>query len=153
VGRADPYCVFQGACFNKLVAYAVAQSEGFEPTARFVADPDYAKLAAWYSELTTSAEKMGSQIKRLPIRSKTLHPGSGDANDGSAAARTTQHRRLAHSSLSWSYECCESDARISYEANLIDPEAAWVQLTYTVHGHPMNYRIRLVATPAELWRS
>jgi hypothetical protein len=42
--------------FNKLVAYAIAHSESFQPTARFLGDPDYPCLAAWYAELTTPAE-------------------------------------------------------------------------------------------------
>ena len=41
-------------------------------------------------------------------------------------------------SLKWSYEGCEPHARISYEANLIDPDAAWVRLTYAVNGTPMD---------------
>ena len=49
-------------------------------------------------------------------------------------------------SLKWSYEGCEPHARISYEANLIDPNAAWVRLTYAVNGTPMEYRVRLVTT-------
>jgi hypothetical protein len=49
-------------------------------------------------------------------------------------------------SLKWSYEDCEPHARIGYEANLIDPNAAWVRLTYTVNGTPMDYRVRLVTT-------
>ena len=32
-------------------------------------------------------------------------------------------------SLRWSYEGCEPHARIGYEANLIDPDAAWLRLT------------------------
>ena len=48
--------------------------------------------------------------------------------------------------LQWSYEECEPHARISYEANLVDPNAAWVRLTYTVNGHPVDYRIQLVTT-------
>ena len=52
--------------------------------------------------------------------------------------------------LQWSYEECEPHARISYEANLVDPNAAWVRLTYTVNGHPVDYRIRLVTTRPSL---
>ena len=48
--------------------------------------------------------------------------------------------------LRWSYEGCEPHARIGYEANLIGPDAAWVRLTYTVNGTPMDYRVRLVTT-------
>jgi hypothetical protein len=49
-------------------------------------------------------------------------------------------------SLKWSYEDCEPHARIGQETNLIDPNAAWVRLTYTVNGTPMDYRVRLVTT-------
>ena len=49
-------------------------------------------------------------------------------------------------SLRWSYEGCEPHARIGYEANLIDPDAAWLRLTYTASGNPMDYRVRLVTT-------
>jgi hypothetical protein len=48
--------------------------------------------------------------------------------------------------LKWSYEECEPHARLGYEANLVDPNAAWVRLTYTVNGTPMDYRVRLVTT-------
>jgi hypothetical protein len=49
-------------------------------------------------------------------------------------------------SWAWSYEGCEPHARIRHEANLIDPDAAWVRLTYTASGHPMDYPVRLVTT-------
>ena len=29
---------------------------------------------------------------------------------------------------------------------MIDPEAAWLKLTYTASGNPMDYRVRLVTT-------
>ena len=29
---------------------------------------------------------------------------------------------------------------------MIDPDAAWLQLTYTASGNPMDYRVRLVTT-------
>ena len=41
-------------------------------------------------------------------------------------------------SLRWSYEDCEAD--------LIDPDTAWVRFTYTVNGTPMHYYVRLVTT-------
>ena len=41
------------------------------------------------------------------------------------------------------YEGCEPHAKISYEANLVVPNAAWA---YTVNGTPMDYRVRLVTT-------
>ena len=46
----------------------------------------------------------------------------------------------------WSYEGSEPHARIGYEANLVDPDAAWLRLTYTASGTPMDYRVRLVTT-------
>jgi hypothetical protein len=49
-------------------------------------------------------------------------------------------------SLKWSYEGYEPHARIGYEANLVDPDAAWLRLTYAVNGTPMDYRVRLVTT-------
>ena len=53
---------------------------------------------------------------------------------------------LSRGTLIWSYEDCEPHARISYEANLSDPNAAWVRLTYNVNGTPVDYRVRLVRT-------
>ena len=49
-------------------------------------------------------------------------------------------------SWQWSYEGSEPHARIGYEANLVDAEAAWLRLTYTASGNPMDYRVRLVTT-------
>ena len=49
-------------------------------------------------------------------------------------------------SWQWSYEGSEPHARIGYEANLIDADAAWLRLTYTASGNPMDYRVRLVTT-------
>lgn len=37
--------------FRKLVAYALAQNEGFRATAAFTHDPDYKLVAAWYEEI------------------------------------------------------------------------------------------------------
>ena len=56
-----------------------------------------------------------------------------------AGSRTT-------GTLQWSYEGCEPHAKISYEANLVDPNAAWLRLTYTASGNPMDYRVQLVTT-------
>ena len=36
-------------------------------------------------------------------------------------------------------------AKIGYEANLIDPDAAWLRLTYKASGTAMDYRVGLVA--------
>jgi hypothetical protein len=46
--------------FNKLLAYSIAHSEGFKPTERFLADPDYPRVAAWHGELIATAEKSKS---------------------------------------------------------------------------------------------
>ena len=43
-------------------------------------------------------------------------------------------------------EGSEPHARIGYEANLVDPEAAWLKLTYTASGTAMDYRVQLVTT-------
>jgi hypothetical protein len=43
---------FKVPLFNKLVAYAISRSEGFRPTAAFLADPDYNRATVWYAELT-----------------------------------------------------------------------------------------------------
>ena len=49
-------------------------------------------------------------------------------------------------SWAWSYEGSKPHARIVYEANLIDPDAAWLKLTYTASGKPMEYSVQLVTT-------
>ena len=49
-------------------------------------------------------------------------------------------------SWQWSYEGSEPHARIGYEPKLIDPETAWLKLTYTASGTPVDYRVRLVTT-------
>ena len=49
-------------------------------------------------------------------------------------------------SWQWCYEGSEPHARIGYEANLTDPDAASLRLTYTASGNPMDYRIRRVTT-------
>ena len=36
--------------------------------------------------------------------------------------------------LQWSYEGCEPHAKLAYEADLVDPDAAWIRLSYTVNG-------------------
>ena len=46
---------FKVPLFNKYLAYAIANSEGFRPTARFLGDPDYSRLAGWYAEHTAKA--------------------------------------------------------------------------------------------------
>lgn len=37
-------------------------------------------------------------------------------------------------------------ASIGYEASLMDPEAAWLRLHYTVNGEAVDYRVRLTTT-------
>lgn len=37
--------------FRKLLAYAVAQCDGFRPSQAFLRDPDYHQVAAWYEEM------------------------------------------------------------------------------------------------------
>ena len=49
-------------------------------------------------------------------------------------------------SWQWAYEGSEPRAKIGYDANLIDPDAAWLRLTYTASGNPLDYRVGLVAT-------
>ena len=46
----------------------------------------------------------------------------------------------------WSFEDSEPHARIGYEANLVDLGAAWLKLTYTANGNPMDYSVRLGTT-------
>ena len=43
---------FKNAYFCKLVAYGLAQGEGFSATQAFRQDPHYANAAAWHSEIT-----------------------------------------------------------------------------------------------------
>ena len=49
-------------------------------------------------------------------------------------------------SWAWSDEGSEPHANVGCEANLINPNAAWLRLTYTATGNPMDYRVRLVTT-------
>jgi hypothetical protein len=42
--------------FRMLVAYAIANSEGFRPSAAFKNDPDYNLVAGWYEEIKPKAE-------------------------------------------------------------------------------------------------
>ena len=43
-------CYFSVPHFRMLVAYAIAQSEGFRPSAAFQSHPDYQLVARWYGE-------------------------------------------------------------------------------------------------------
>lgn len=50
--------------FRKLVAQAIARAEGFAPSARFLADPDFARTAGWLAEIEGpdgTTAKPGSQ--------------------------------------------------------------------------------------------
>jgi hypothetical protein len=38
--------------FNKLIAYAISQVEGFRPTESFEHDPDYSVVATWYETIS-----------------------------------------------------------------------------------------------------
>jgi hypothetical protein len=66
--------------------------------------------------------------------------------DGFARTEKASVRRRETHSWQWSYEGSEPHANIGYEANLVDPDAAWLRLTYTARGNPMDYRVRLVTT-------
>jgi hypothetical protein len=62
---------FKVSLFNKLIAYSIARSEGFRPSATFLADPDYHRMATWYAELTsgiTSETKDGRIKESLGVR-------------------------------------------------------------------------------------
>ena len=54
---------FKVPLFNKYVAYVIANSEGFKPTARFLADPDYLRLAAWYADYHVREQGAGAAQK------------------------------------------------------------------------------------------
>src|SRR6201996_9031455 len=50
-------------------------------------------------------------------------------------------------SWGWTHEGEEEPhATIGYEANLVDPEAAWLRLQYQSRGELVDYRVRLVTT-------
>jgi hypothetical protein len=51
---------FKVPLFNKLLAYSIAHSEGFRPTERFLADPDYSRVATLHAELIATAEQSKS---------------------------------------------------------------------------------------------
>jgi hypothetical protein len=53
---------FKCPSFNKLIAFCIAHSEGFRPTARFLADADYARVAAWHAELTAAAKHLQARL-------------------------------------------------------------------------------------------
>jgi hypothetical protein len=80
------------------------------------------------SKKTTVEDSLCLSISSL-VKKKALMPGS-----------------WTRGSWQWSYQGSSPHARIGYEANLVDPDAAWLRLTYTASGTPMDYRIRLVTT-------
>ncbi len=60
--------------FRKLVAYAIAHSDGFKPTDKFKSDPDYNLVAGWFKQLQGEDRGVGA-----------LH-GGGAAASGYAPA-------------------------------------------------------------------
>ena len=36
--------------------------------------------------------------------------------------------------------------KLAYEADLVDPDAAWIQLSYAVNAVPVDQRVRLTST-------
>ena len=42
-----------------LVAYAIAQAEGFRPSTAFKSHPDYALVARWYEEIQPKSAASG----------------------------------------------------------------------------------------------
>lgn len=42
--------------FRKLLAYSIAQSPGFRPSAALRNDPDFPLIEQWYKELTTAPQ-------------------------------------------------------------------------------------------------
>lgn len=46
---------FKVPLFVKLTAYAIAHSDGFRPSQRFLADPDYARVAGIYADMQPNA--------------------------------------------------------------------------------------------------
>lgn len=49
---------FKVPLFVKLVAYAIAHSDGFRPSQRFLADPDYARVASLYAQMQPEANPL-----------------------------------------------------------------------------------------------
>jgi hypothetical protein len=67
---------FKCPSFNKLAAFCIAHSEGFRPTARFLADADYARVAAWHAQLTAACQPPASapRTKELALVN-SVEPG------------------------------------------------------------------------------
>ena len=58
--------------FRKLLAYSIAQSPGFRPSAALRNDPDFALIEKWYRELTPSAVP----VYAAPTAAVALQPGT-----------------------------------------------------------------------------
>ncbi|MGH1417537.1 MAG: hypothetical protein ACRBCJ_01625 [Hyphomicrobiaceae bacterium] len=71
---------FDVAEFRKLVAYSIAQSDGFSPTPKFKSDPDYDRVAGWYKELQGGRKSAGGN------NTNDGAGGSGGAGGGSDQA-------------------------------------------------------------------
>ena len=50
--------------FVKLVAYAVAHSDGFRPTPALLSDPDFERVAGWYRQICNVQDAPGSTLSR-----------------------------------------------------------------------------------------
>lgn len=80
------------------------------------------------SKKTTVEDSLCLSIAAL-VKKKALVPGS-----------------WTRGSWQWSYEGSEPHAKIGYEANMVDLDAAWLKVTYTASGNPVDYRVRLVSS-------
>ena len=85
--------------------------------------------SGWQGAKKATVEDSLSLSMAALMRKKALVPGS-----------------WTRGSWQWSYEGSEPHASIGYEANLVDPDTAWLRLVYTANGTPMDYRVRLVTT-------
>lgn len=82
-----------------------------------------------YSKKTTVEDGLILSMSEL-VRKKALV--TGGLSSGAWCWRYSPHE--------------ETFASISYEANLINDDAAWLRLHYSANGEPVDYRIRLVTT-------
>ena len=48
--------------------------------------------------------------------------------------------------MGWTYDGERPHATIGYEADLTEPESAWLRLHYPANGEPVNYTIQLATT-------
>jgi hypothetical protein len=66
---------FKVPLFNKLIAYAIAQSEGFRATTAFLSDPDYERVAGWYAELSSGMRLEGKDTAiDIDVSVKAMRP-------------------------------------------------------------------------------